>query len=312
MCKAPRTVAAMAVLSLSLACVAQAQDDKPTKTEKRQQELAAAQAQAASDETPAARQLRCWHLIEDNLHDTKNIDHQEQAMNALSEMPTNKHALELIEVSMKDPSMDVRTAAILAAGKVKSPWMVMPLHRALDDQEPQVVFAAATTLWKDYKDHTGLDILDAIVDGDRKANPGLMHGAEHSMSRTMHSPSTMARIGLTTGAGLLLGPFGFSVTAIKYMEANGADTARVQALTLLAEERTPAVREDLFQALADKDPGVRAAAAYELGKYHSPAYGAKIAPLVDDSKLPVRLSASAAYLNSMGGSTAGVKTHHKK
>lgn len=265
--------------------------------EKQAQENAAA---AQVDETPQARLERCWRLIEDSLNDTKNGDKQAEAMNALSEMPKNPKAIELIAKAMSDPHIDMRTSAILAAGKTKNAALIAPMKKLLSDPEPQVVFLAATTLWTQFHDHAGEDILQAVVEGDRKANPSLMHGAKNDMNRTMHSPSSLAKIGITAGAGLLLGPFGIAVGGVEYWRKNGAGAARVQALNLLAEEKTPGVREELIDALDDKDDGVRAAAVFELGQLHQASLAPKIAPLVDDSKLPVRLSAAAAYINTLG------------
>jgi HEAT repeat protein len=199
------------VLSASL----HAQTAGDDKAQTKQDQASAAEAIATADETPQERLDRCWHLIADSRNDTRNIDKSTQAINALSEMPTNSRALVMIADAMKDPNLDIRTAAVLAAGKTKSPVLVEPLRRLLNDPEPQVAFASATTLWKVFKDHTGEDILAAVAAGDRKANPSLMHGAEHDMSHTMHSPSELAKIGVTTGAGLLLGPFGFSVSAVE-------------------------------------------------------------------------------------------------
>jgi hypothetical protein len=80
------------------------------------------------------------------------------------------------------------------------------------------------------------------------------------ISRTLHSPSSLEKIGLVTGAELALGPFGFSVGAVEYARKNGADSARIQAIDLLADDKTEGVRDEMKSALDDKDPGVRAAA----------------------------------------------------
>ena len=70
----------------------------------------------------------------------------------------------MITDAMADPDVDVRTAAALAAGQTKDRNLTTPLRNLLDDNEPQVVFTAATTLWK-MGDKSGEDILMAVVDG---------------------------------------------------------------------------------------------------------------------------------------------------
>jgi HEAT repeat protein len=228
----------------------------------------------------------------------------------LSSLGSNRRANELIAAALKDTNLDVRTAAVLAAGKTKSRALVEPVKKLLDDAEPQVVFAAATTLWTQFKDKSGEDILAAIAAGDRKANPSLIHGAKHDISRTLHSPSSLEKIGIVTGAGLVLGPFGFSVSAVEYARKNGSDSSRVKSISLLAEEKTEAVREQMRSALDDKDPGVRAAAAMALGGFHRPQDVKSLAALLDDSKLPVRLAASAACIDADSG-VQHAKTPHK-
>jgi HEAT repeat protein len=266
----------------------------------------ASPASQAADETPADTVKRSWRMLTDSVQDAKHAETRTQALNALSSLGSNPHANELIAAAMKDPNLDVRIAAILAAGKSKSRALIEPVKKLLDDTEPQVVFAAATTLWKQFKDKSGEDVLATIAAGDRKANPTLINGAKHDISRTVHSSSAMEKIGIEAGAGLVLGPFGFSVAAVEYMRKNGADTARVQSIDLLAEERTEGVRDQMTSALDDKDPGVRAAAVKVLASFHRSQDSKSIAELLDDSKLPVRLAAAAAYIDclSIGAKTA--------
>jgi HEAT repeat protein len=296
-----RVLAVVAMMGLATG-FAYAQDAKQQEAaEQKQDDAAAAKIVTSADETPAEKLERSWKLLSDSVQDPKHFEVRQQALSALSSMGSNPRADKMIEDAMKDQMMDVRSAAVVAAGKTKSRLLQAPVRRMLDDSEPQVVFLAATTLWREYKDKSGEDVLDAVASGDRKANPTLMHGARLDMDRTMHSPGTMAKIGITTGAGLLLGPFGFAVTGVEYAQKNGADTARVQAISLLAEEKTPAIHDSMKDALTDKDPGVRAAAVEALGQFHRRADAATIAPLLDDPKLPVRLAASAGYINSMSG-----------
>jgi len=256
-------------------------------------------------ETPEERTKRCWQSLTDSVQDAKHTETRSQALNALSSLAWSKRADGLIAAAMKDPDLDVRTADILAAGKAKSHVLVEPAKKLLDDTEPQVVFAAATTLWKQFGDKSGEDILAAIAAGDRKANPSLIHGAKHDISRTLHSPSALEKIGIMTGAGMVLGPFGFSISAVEYVRKNGGDTARIQAIDLLAEDRTEGVRDQMKSALDDKDSGVRAAAVKVLGNFHRSQDSKAIAVLLDDPKLPVRLAAAAAYIDCL---SSGAKT----
>jgi len=267
------------------------------------------QAANAAPKTRAQLLEQSWQLLTDNLQNGKQLEYRTQALDALSSLGSNARADGLIAAAMKDPNLDLRSAAILAAGKTKSRALVAPVKALLNDPEPQVVFTAATTLWKQFHDRSGEDILEAVASGDRKANPSVVNGAKHDMSRTMHSRAALEKIGLETGASLALGPFGFSVAAVEYARKNGADTARVESVDLLAEERTEAVHEEMRSAIDDKDPGVRAAALKALGTFHRPSDAKAIEPLFDDSKLPVRLAASAAYINCLSGA-ARIKTTH--
>ena len=203
----------------------------------------------------------------------------------------------MFTTALSDPDFDVRTAAILAAGQGKDRNLIAPLRKMLDDKEPQVAFTAATTLWK-LNDHSGESLLKAVVDGERKTNAGLVNGAMHTANEDLHSPSTLARIGALQGASLLLGPFGFGITAYEYIHKNGGDTTRVLAVEQIAQQKNPAIRDELVAALGDKDPAVRAAAAKALGRYREKAISKALSNLFDDPKLPVRLTAAASYLRS--------------
>lgn len=239
-----------------------------------------------------------WTMLNDAVRDTRHTDLRIQALAALGTLNGQPRAEKLISDAMKDPELDVRTAAVLAAGQSKTQSLTFDLRSALDDQEPQVAFAAATTLWK-MGDRTGGDILLAVMDGERSASPTLIQGARHSVSRDLHNPSTLARLGAMQGASFFLGPFGFGIAALEYMRKNGGDAARVQAIELIAQQKTKPIRDELIDALLDKDPAVRAAAAKALGEYRDTVAAQALVPLFNDPKAPVRLTSAAAFLNAM-------------
>lgn len=238
-----------------------------------------------------------WTMLTEATH--KNTQSHIVALAALGTMGSNPRAAKMITESLHDTDLDIRTAAILAAGQTENRALIPALRERLEDHEPQAVFSAAVTLWKMH-DRSGEEVLKDIATGDRKAKPGLMHGAKNDMNHELHDPAAMATMGATEGAALLLGPFGFGIRAVEYMRKSGSNPARATAINLLAEHHI-AMRSDLIEALSDKDAAVRAAAARALGQSHDPENLKPLGDLFTDARLPVRLTAAAAYINSSRG-----------
>ena len=247
--------------------------------------------------TVAQNNDEAWSMLTTAVQDAKHADLRIQALSALGTIGINPRSENLIAAAMKDSDVDVRTAAVLAAGQAKSRNLATNVRAMLDDKEPQVAFVAATTLWK-MNDRSGEDILMAVANGDRSATPHLVNGAVHQANKEIHDPAALARIGALQGASMLLGPFGFGITAVEYMRKNGGDNARVLAIQQLSQENTAPVRNELIVALTDKDPAVRAAAATALAGYRDRSIPTALLPLFDDTKAPVRLTAAAAYIRA--------------
>jgi HEAT repeat protein len=292
------------ILSLNFATFTFAQNPAPPPTAPPPTQTPAVDADA--DITPTDRlhntvaqnTQEAWDMLTNTANDPKHPDVRIQALAALGTLGVNARAEPLIVAAMKDPDVDVRTAAVLAAGQTKNRNFTTNIRNMLNDKEPQVVFASATTLWK-MNDRSGEDILIAVVDGDRKATAGLKDSAMHTMNKDLHSPSTLARIGALQAGSMLLGPFGIGITAYEYMRKNGGESARVTAIEQISQEKTNPIRANLISALGDKDPAVRAAAAKALGtNYHDKGVSDALLPVFDDTKRPVRLTAAAAYINS--------------
>jgi len=238
---------------------------------------------------------RAWSMLASSAAPDKSQNDRIQALAALGTMGTDPRAEHIIGDAIVGHDMDVRTAAILAADKSKDPQLITRLRAALDDPDPQVAYAAATTLWK-LHDSSGEDLLLAVVAGDSHDKLSMIKTEKHKAAKDLHSPETLARIGIVQGSGFFLGPFGFGVKAIDYIHKNGGDPGRAAAVDMLAEEHTETVHEALVYALTDKDFAVRAAAAKGLGDWPGNTTAEKLRPLFDDDKLAVRLTAAAAYI----------------
>ena len=248
--------------------------------------------------TLADRNRVAWSMLSDALGDTKRPQTRIQALAALGLLRTPR-AEKMIAEAMKDSDVDVRTAAVLAAGQIKDRNLTTDIRSLLDDKEPQVVFTAAMTLWK-MGDRSGEDVLMSIADGGTSANAGMMHGTEHKINRDLHDPAKLAKLGAIQGAYFLLGPFGYGITAFQFIHQSGGDLSRASAIEELSLERIEPVHKILIGALGDKDVTVRAAAAKALMDYHDRATSMAVYALLTDDKQPVRLTAAAAYLRTTG------------
>jgi len=247
---------------------------------------------------PEQRKRSAWQMLEDSVKDDQRPQTRIQGLAALG-MLRSPESERLIGNAMLDADLDVRTAAALAAGQIRDPNLTSGLRNLLDDKEPQVAFTAAMTLAK-MGDRSGEDILMAVVDGDRKTQAGVLRGTEHKISRDLHNPGKLARLGAMQGAAMLLGPFGFGLSAIEFMHQSGGDSARAAAIEQIAQEKTAPIHRELLDALKDKDAAVRAAAARALVDYHDQETQNAVYTLLLDAKDPARLTVAAAYLRLIG------------
>ena len=267
----------------------------------------AQQTQVQSQTVPAAEpgqnfepnEIRAWSMLTDAAKPGQSAHDRVQAMAALGTMGNDERAARLIEEGMTGKDSDVRIAAILAAGLTKNPRLIPALSRMLDDDNPEVAYTAAITLWKMH-DYSGDDLLIAAALGDQKVKPGLIKASKHKAVTDMHSPKTMTIIGLNASAGFFLGPFGVGLKAIEYAnKPNGEAVARAAAVNELARQHTDQVHDVLIADLTDYEPAVRAAAAKGLGRWPDAETEKQMLPMFGDNKLAVRLTAAATYLRAL-------------
>jgi HEAT repeat protein len=222
------------------------------------------------------------------------------ALGTLGDFP---HAVDLLRDAQKDQDRHIRLAAVVAMGSSKKTVFVPDLKRALDDSAAEVSFSAAVGLWK-MNDRSGESILNAVVAGDRKAKQGAVSSEKHQADEDLHSPSKLALIGAEQGAYVILGPFGYGLSAIRRGKENGA-SARTIAVTLLAEDKSAATEKIFIDALDDPDPAIRTAAARALGDYQSQEVLDALGDGFYDSKPQVRMMAAASYIRAAHTDTEG-------
>lgn len=263
---------------------------------------------ANSDTSPAALRAASWTRLENGVTGTKNTDTRIAAIAGLSLLGNDGRAEKLVRATMHDEDIDVRLAAIVAAGEMARDQgarssLRNDLRGQLNDADPKVAFTAASTLWK-INDTSGEDILAAVAEGERSADYSFWKNSKHNANRTLHSPTALARIGAQQGMLILVPPIGIGMGAYGYLKGPGGQSPQVIAITQLSSSHSEAVKSALIEATKVKNAGARLAAAEALAKFSGADVLHALEPLLTDSKENIRFSASAAYLRAGGASRA--------
>jgi HEAT repeat protein len=252
----------------------------------------------SSGQTFEPNAIRAWSIITDAAGPGRPAHDRIEAMAALSTLGNDERAARLIEEGFTAKDYDVRVAAVLAAGQTRNPKLVAALQHVLDDENAQVAYTAAITLWKMH-DESGEDLLTAVAVGDRKAKPGLIKSEKHKTATDLHSPKTMTLLAINDSSGYFLGPFGVGIKAIELVDKNSSAPLRAAAIDRLAQQHTDRVHDVLIEDLTDDEPAVRAAAAKGLGRWQDENTEKLVLPMFGDNHLAVRLTAAATYLRAV-------------
>ncbi len=255
-----------------------------------------------ADAGPAAQVAASWSRLENGVTGTKNTETRIAAITALSVLGGEPKAEKLVRDTLHDADIDVRLAAIVAAGEMGRPMgqrsnFAMELRNLLNDADPKVAFTSASTLWK-MNDPSGEDILIAVAGGERSADYNFWKGSEHTANRTLHSPSALAKIAVQQGMVILVPPVGIGMGAYGYLKGAGGPDPQVTAITQIAKERTSPVKNVLMQATGAKNIGARLAATEALAQFRGDDVRAALEPLLNDSHENIRFMANAAYIRS--------------
>jgi HEAT repeat protein len=280
--------------------------------------LSAQTGNAATTEDAASPQVlreAAWTRLENGVTGTKNTDMRIAAISALSLLGGQPRAEKLVGNTLHDPDIDVRLAAIVAAGEMmkngSKDTFTDELRHQLDDEDPKVAFTTASTLWK-LNDPSGEDILLAVAEGERSGNYNFWKGSKHNATRTLHSPSALAKIAAQQSMVILVPPIGMGMGAYGYLKSSGGANPQVTAITQIEKEHTDPAKQALIEASKTKDTGARVAAAEALAEYPGDDVTAALRDMLTDSKDNVRFTASAAYIRQSTGITAKPVTKRKK
>jgi HEAT repeat protein len=243
----------------------------------------------------AATQAQCRELLRSGLDD-KNPETRKQAVVALSLAGQSGPLFARMEEMLQDKDVEVRQAVVVSLSEVKTKSATAALHKALEDEVPEVSFTAAKALWA-RNDPAGKQALLDILAGDSRTSSKFLSKQKREALRMMHTPRTTFLFAVRQGARFAPFPgVGQGVASMQSILTDSGVPGRASAALLLGDDRTPAVLDALRDALSDKDWSVRAAAVHSLSLRNDPALKKDLEPLLQDDKAAVRMRAAAGYL----------------
>jgi HEAT repeat protein len=246
---------------------------------------------------PVPPPVAAWDVLRAEILSQKKT-HRTDAIAALAVIGSRSDVLHLLEGALRDKQSTVRKTAAIALGDMQAEAAKPSLRALLDDESPDVGFAAANALWK-MGDHSGREIFIATLTGERKGD-GLVKSSLKSNFAKYSDPKTVAMTGVKEAAGAFLGPLPMGITIAQELMKDHGATARAACAALLAKDPSPDAVEQLTQALADKNWAVRAAAAQALAISPGKVSPQVFEPLLLDDNKSVREIAAAGIIRLMG------------
>lgn len=236
-----------------------------------------------------------WAILEKGLHDSK-VANRIAAVDALTTMGANSRAITLARSALSDNDPAVRIEAINRLSDMGVRDVVPEMKALLQDKSPEVVFAAARAL-ASFGTTDGRDVLIEVVTGERKVSSGLVRSGVAWARQGGGSPFTLAMIGASEAASLLLAPYAsVGVVAMKELLTDHHGPDRAISAESLGSDGSERVVKVLVQALRDKNWTVRAAAADALGRSGARNTVADLMPLLRDKKPTVRYMAASSII----------------
>jgi HEAT repeat protein len=234
-------------------------------------------------------------IIDKALHD-KNPDTRKQAAVALSLGGAREPFLSQLVTLLGDKDVETRMAAVASLSELKTKQTTAALRKALNDDAPEVSFAAAKALFGQ-NDPAGKAALLSVLSGETKVASSFLTKQKRDALRMMHTPRPMFMLAIRTGIGFAPVPgLGEGISSMQGILSDPGVSGRALAALLLGKERDEATRQALREALTDKDASVRAAAVHSLVLRNDLAFQADLVPLLEDKKESVRLRAAAGFL----------------
>lgn len=238
---------------------------------------------------------QAWGYITDALKD-KNPDTRVQAVQSMGLIGAHEPYVSTLVGMLDDKDVEVRVATVTSLVDLQNKKTVPALKKALNDDVPEVSFAAAKALWG-LKDKDGEDALISVLSGETKASSSFINKQKRDALRMLHTPRPMMMFAIKTGAAFAPVPgLGTGISSLQGILNDPSMSGRAATALLLASDKDPRVLAALIDSLQDKEGSVRAAACHALALRNDRKLEKDLIPMFDDKKAAVRLRAAAGYL----------------
>ncbi len=247
-----------------------------------------------SAQTPAAQ---AWSTIREGATD-KSSDQRIATMRVLQLLPGDAKAVGIAENGLKDTDPEVRGAAALSLGAMKSKSAIPQLVTVgKTDTEGAVVLAAAKALIE-LGDEKGYEVYYALLTGQRKSGEGLVGSQEEEMKRLFHNPKQMEDMAFEQGMGFV--PFGGAGLKAYEVVRQGQENelmVKATSIKILAKDPDPRTTKALIGATTEKEWLLRAAAFDALARRGDRSALPNAITGMKDDKQEVQLTAAAAVIS---------------
>lgn len=226
----------------------------------------------------------------------KEPDTRLQAVVAASLVGSHDKVVEFLAGKLSDGDVPVRLAAVASLLDLRDDRAIAPLEKALEDQAPEVAFAAAKALYA-MKQSIGKEALLSVVTGDTKTSSSFMTTKTRSIMRQLKTPKSTMLFAFRSGVGYVPVPgLGAGVGAAQMLISDGEFTGRASALLLLGTEQGEQIDLLVREGLKDKDWSVRAAAIQVIAFSNRKGFEDELISLFEDKEIKVRFRAAAVYI----------------
>jgi len=237
----------------------------------------------------AAPVQKAWDILDAGVKE-RSFAKRHDAIHALGLLAGDAKAAAIAEGALDDHNPEVREAAATTLGELQFSSSIPKLELALKDKDITVVLAAAHSLWM-LQDKQAYEIYYEILLGERKAGPGMIAGQEE-MFRDRKKLAAFA-----FEQGIEFNPFaGIGWGIIKTVHQDDVSPVRAAAATILINDPDPRSGLALVKSCSHKSWMVRVAALDALARRGDPSVLKDVEPHTVDERDKVRYTAAAAII----------------